>query len=120
MDKPKVMIIGSSQLVDKMKRHKEGLEKNGFEVRLPILDYTIKDNSFNGEYTDYEISWINRDNIKWADFVHILWDRRSIGTIFDFGMAFALGKNIRIIYLSDKTFEGIMKKYEKICQQDSH
>jgi hypothetical protein len=42
----------------------------------------------------------------------MIWNRRSVGAIFDFGMLFMAGKPFRIIYFEPKTFEGVMRKYE--------
>lgn len=63
------------------------------------------------EFDDYRICTYNRTIIEWADEVHIMWDQRSMGTIFDFGMAFALRKPIKIVYMEEKTFRGVMEKY---------
>ena len=49
--------------------------------------------------------------INWADIVYLIWDNRSSGTIFDFGMCFALNKPVRIEYIESKTFEKLMKQY---------
>ena len=102
----KVVIIGSTQYVEKIKEHKKKLERKGDTVRIPAFDD-------HKELDELGVCKYNRKLIKWADEVHVIWDRRSMGTIFDFGMAFALEKPIRIIYLEPKTFEGVMKKYEK-------
>lgn len=102
----KVTIIGSSQFIDKMVNHAEKLRRGGHEVRLPIFDSTP---GFN----ELELCKHNRELIEWADRVDIIWDRRSIGTIFDFGMAFAMRKKIKIVYFEPKTIEGVMRKYEK-------
>ena len=106
----KVVIIGSIQYVEKIKEHKKKLERKGGIVRIPAFDD-------HKELDELGVCKYNRELIKWADEVHIIWDRRSMGTIFDFGMAFALEKPIRIIYLEPKTFEGVMKKYEKEKQE---
>jgi len=102
----KVVIIGSTQYVEKIKEHKKKLEKEDNDIRIPAFDD-------HEELDELGVCKYNRELIKWADEVHIIWDRRSMGTIFDFGMAFALEKPIKIIYLEPKTFEGVMKKYEK-------
>ena len=57
----------------------------------------------------------NRGLIEMADEVHIIWDARSVGTVFDFGMAFALRKKVRIIYIERKTIAGVMYKYADSC-----
>ena len=55
----------------------------------------------------------NRDTIEWADKIYIIWDQRSVGTVFDFGMVFMARKPIKIYYLEPKTMTGVMKKYEE-------
>ena len=51
-----------------------------------------------------------------ADEVHVIWDGRSVGTVFDFGMAFALRKPIKIVYIEPKTITGVMKLYAAAFQ----
>ena len=101
----KITLIGSTQYKQKFLIHKKYLEKEKHQVRIPAFDDHKK-------LDELEVCKYNLKLIKWADEVHIIWDRRSTGTIFDFGMIFALRKPIKIIYLESKTFEGVMKKYE--------
>ena len=106
----KVFIIGTTAYLDKMKEYQKKLYKRGVNAKIPKFDHDRED--------ELAICEKNREGIEWADEVHIFWDQRSMGTIFDFGMAFALRKPIKIIYLEKKTFAGVMKKYEKICQKN--
>ena len=108
----KVTIIGSAQLIERMFLHEDKLlsTEGDVEVRMPIFDS-------DRQYSELEMIEQNRANIEWADEVHMLWDRRSTGTIFDFGMCFALRKPLKIVYLEEKTFEGIMKQYESQTEQ---
>lgn len=108
----KIAIIGSSQYMqEKMIPLKEKLEKEGHEVRVPALDRIP-------ELDEIGVCNYNLEIIKWSDIVYVLWDQRSIGTIFDFGMAFALRKPIKIEYLNPKTFTGLMKKYEQLMSRE--
>jgi len=100
----KVTIIGSTQYKDKFLDLKERLEKEGDEVRIPAFDD-------HEELDDLGVCLFNRDVIRWADKIYLIWDRRSTGTIFDFGMCFMAEKPLVIEYLEPKTFEGVMKKY---------
>ena len=100
----KIAIIGSTQYKDKFILHKTQLEELGHEVKIPAFD-DLK------ELDDLGVCLYNREVIEWANQVHIIWDQRSVGTIFDFGMAFALKKPIRLIYIEEKTFKGVMEKY---------
>ena len=102
----KIALIGSTQYRGRFLEHKVLMEKEGHEVRIPAFDDHVS-------MDEIEVCRYNLRMIKWADEVHIIWDQRSAGTIFDFGMTFALGKPIRIVYLEPKTFKGVMEKYEE-------
>jgi len=102
----KIAIIGSSQYKDRMLKHATELKRKDHAVKIPALDD-------KKGLDELGVCEYNRDMIMWADEVHIIWDRRSTGTIFDFGMCFALRKPIKIVYLEEKTFEGVMRKYEQ-------
>jgi len=102
----KIIIIGSTQYFDKIVEHQKKLEALGHIVLIPAFDD-------HKELDELGVCFHNRKKIKEADEVHVIWDQRSMGTIFDFGMAFALNKPIKIIYLEPKTFAGVMTKYEK-------
>ena len=106
MDKPlKIAIIGSTHYLEKFLMHKKSMEERGHTVRIPALDD-------HKELDDLGVCEYNRQMIRWADRVDIIWDQRSMGTLFDFGMAFMSEKPICIIYLEPKTFKGVMEKYE--------
>ena len=102
----KIVIIGSTQYEERIITWAEMERARGNEVKVPSFD-DIE------EFDELGICKYNRKLIKWADEVHIIWDQRSTGTIFDFGMCFALEKPIKLVYLEQKTFTGVMKKYEK-------
>ena len=103
----KIMIIGSTSYQDKFESHKKELEFQGHEVLIPAFDSHIG-------LDDLGVCIYNKNLMKECDEVHMIWDRRSTGTIFDFGMVFAMEKHFKIIYLEPKTFEGVMSKYEKL------
>lgn len=108
----KIAIIGSSQYQEKVRKKADELRSQGHDVRLPAYD----------DYKDFDeldcISY-NRALIEWADEVHIIWDNRSSGTIFDFGMCFALRKKVVVDYIESKTFEKAMKAYASFCRSES-
>lgn len=104
--KMKIVIIGSTQYRDKIIDHKNEMQELGFEVSIPAFD------DFE-DYNDLAVAEYNRAQIITADEIHLIWDGRSIGTIFDFGMVFALQKPLKIIYIEPKTIAGIMRKYEE-------
>lgn len=101
----KITIIGSTQYKSKFLSHKEYLSAQGHEVLIPAFDD-------HNNLDDLGVCEYNRKLIEQADEVHIIWDQRSLGTVFDFGMTFALRKPIKIIYMETKTFRGVMEKYE--------
>ena len=105
----KVAIIGSSQYQQKFLEHKEKLEKEGHEVRIPAFDS-------HPELDDLGVCKFNREAIRWADRVDIIWDQRSLGTVLDFGMTFMAEKPVVIIYMEKKTLRGVMEKYEAECR----
>lgn len=102
----KVTVIGSTQYREKILEHARYLKAQGHEVRVPAFDD-------HPELDELGVCEYNLEAIKWADEIHMIWDQRSPGVIFDFGMTFALGKPFRIVYLEPKTFTGVMKKYEQ-------
>ena len=101
----KIAVIGSTLYRDKMERLQLKYNNEGIECRLPRFD----------DHTGDELSICqhNRLMIEWADEIHVFWDQRSMGTVFDFGMAFALRKKIVIEYLEEKTIGNVMRKYEQ-------
>ena len=109
----KIFIIGSTSYKDKMVKHQTEQEKQGHVVVRPAFDDSagmlilgdvkIKD-------TELSISKFNRLGIEQCDEVHVIWDARSTGTIFDMGMAFALHKPVKLIYINDKTFVNLFRK----------
>ena len=101
----RVMIIGSTAYENtKIREHQVKLEKEGHEVLIPAFD-NLKD------ATVLDILTVNLNLMKLADEVHMIWDGRSDGTKFDFGMCFALGKPLRVIYINDKHLEDGMTEY---------
>ena len=101
----KITIIGSTSYKSKMETYAAELIAEGHEVCTPMFD------SQEG-FDELQICEWNRENIIWADRVDIFWDCRSMGTVFDFGLAFAYWKPIKVVYLEPKTMMGVMKKYE--------
>jgi len=109
----KVVIIGSTQYYDRIIKHKEKLESEGYDVLIPAFDD-------HPEFDELEVCEYNRGLIEKADEVHMIWDQRSMAAIFDFGMTFALRRKFKIIYLEPKTLIGVMKRYEKkraVCKR---
>lgn len=101
----KVLIIGSTQYRERMEEHVEVLRVQGTDVLIPAFDD-------HEEFDELGVCKYNRGLMEQADEVHIVWDQRSFGTIFDLGMAFALRKKIKVVFLEPKTFAGVMRKWE--------
>ena len=100
----KYTLIGSTQYALKMRIWvKENVDIND-QFRLPAFD--------SHDLNELEICKYNRANIEWADKVILFWDQRSFGTMFDFGICFALRKPIEIAYLESKTFVNLLRMYE--------
>jgi nucleoside 2-deoxyribosyltransferase len=111
----KIAIIGSTGYQEMMEDHRIALileatdtDVSEIEVKLPAFDYL--------PLNEVGIMAHNRALIEWADEVHIFWDNRSSGTVFDFGMCFALRKPIKIIYLNHKTFANATRQYAAECE----
>jgi len=105
----RITIIGTTSYQTKMCHHMELLKSYGHEVEMPAFDD-------HPELNEKGICEYNLEKIKWADEVHVFWDQRSMGTVFDFGMCFALGKPVHIAYMEPKTFRKVMEQYEDACK----
>ena len=97
----KIFCIGTTSYKHMMEAHALDMMDAGHEVRIPKLD--------DYELDELQICKRNVEDIKWADEVHVFWDQRSTGTVFDFGAAFALGKKIKLVFINQKTFLNVMR-----------
>ena len=105
----KILVIGSTSLLVKIQQHAAHLLSQGHEPLTPAFD------SDKGSVLD--ILTRNRARMEWADEVHLIYDGRSYGSIFDFGMCFALRKPLKIIYISPKNIVAGMIEYEESCEE---
>lgn len=80
--------------------------ENTHEIHWPPRDTNQEDT------TGRNICRQNRDAIASADEVWVWWEGKSEGRYFDLGMAFALGKPIRIVYGGEPPVPG--KCYERM------
>jgi hypothetical protein len=89
----------------------KGLEDEGYKVHWPPRDTDQVDD------TGLRICNDNADAIRKADVVHIIWDGKSQGGLFDLGVAFALKKKIIAISLPEategKSFQNMIRAWEK-------
>lgn len=85
------------------------LEAEGYDVHWPPRD-TNQDDP-----TGYNICLQNATAIYCADVVHVIWDGKSQGCLFDLGVAFALAKKIIPIELppatEGKSFQNMMRDW---------
>jgi len=102
----KVLIIGSTQYRERIDEYASTLKSQAHDVALPAFDD-------HPGFDELDICKYNRGLVEQADEVHIIWDQRSLFTIFDLGMAFALRKKIKVVYLESKQFAGVMRKWEE-------
>jgi len=84
----KIYVAHSLGLSDYVAEYVERLEKEGHEVYFPARD-TSQD-----AITEAVILLQNWEGIKWCDEVHVIWNGKSYGTIFDLGNAYAINKPI--------------------------
>lgn len=75
----------------------EKLEKEGHSIHFPIRD-TKQDDPIG-----LRICTDNKCAIEKADEVHVWWNEKSQGSLFDFGMAFMAGKRIVLANVSSVT-----------------
>ena len=102
----KILILGTTSYETKMTEHATKLINDGHAVRTPAFDH-------HPELDDLGVCEYNRGLIRWAEEIHVFWDQRSPGFVFDFGMLFYAQKPIKIIYLGPKTLTGVLTKYEQ-------
>ena len=85
------------------------LEDSGWTVHWPHRDTNQDDD------VGLDICNQNRVAIAAADMVFITWDGESTGSLFDLGMAFALGKPLSVISApvetSHKSFQNMMRAW---------
>ena len=86
--------LGENQ---KAREWREELERAGHKVHYPPKD-TKQETENNG----LDICTANYKAIKWADEIHVFYDARSQGIHFDCGIAFALGKVIKVISVEEE------------------
>lgn len=103
----RMLILGSTAYEAKIRELQGILESKGYEVRIPMFD-TIEG------ATEMDTAVYNRDLVKWCDEVHLVWDGRSLGTMFNLGMCFALEKPLVINYLEPKNFITFIRNYSSL------
>lgn len=92
------------------------LEESGFTVHWPPRDTDQNDE------IGLRICMDNANAIAAADVVHVIWDGKSQGCLFDLGVAFALKKKLEIVLIpalsEGKSFQNMMAAWA--CDELSH
>lgn len=87
------------------------LKRRGWRVYWPPRD-TNQDDP-----TGLQICRDNCEAIREADAVHVIWDGKSQGVLFDLGIAFALKKKILVIALPEvtegKSFQNMIRAWAR-------
>ena len=93
--------------IDRIVKH---LENSGWEVHWPYRDTEQVDPTGG-----LHICQDNMDAIGEADTVHVIWTGSSRGSMFDFGMAFSMGKRIVPLAMpslpNGKSLESVLWRY---------
>jgi hypothetical protein len=105
----KIYILGSTAYQIQIHKHARTLLSQGHEPIIPAFDSESK--------TVLQTLTRNRELMKMSDEVHLIYDGRSHGSIFDFGMCFAMRKPLKIIYISPKNIVGRMREYAEQCEK---
>lgn len=105
----KIYILGSTAYLVKIRQYAGVLLSQGDEPIMPAFD--------SEEKSVLQTLTRNRELMETADEVHLIYDGRSYGSIFDFGMCFAMRKPLKIIYISPKNIVEGMREYGKRCKE---
>lgn len=104
----KIFIIGSMQFRESIEAHRDRLISEGHDARMPDFG--------NGNRSALTICENNRAHIEWADMIYLVWNKFSLGTILDFGVAFGLRKPLKAyhIYQPSEPAQGF--SYDEIAE----
>lgn len=95
--------------------HYERLKTEGWDIYWPHI------HTDQNDPTGLRICRDNLLAIKRSGPVHIVWDGKSQGSLFDLGMAFALGKQIIPLELPDptegKSFQNMINEWARLGSQ---
>ena len=106
-NKKNFFIIHSKGLTDKACELAQSLRAEGHEVYVPGVQ-TKQDTD------ELTISVANREAMRRADEIRVIWDGTSHGVIFDLGMAFAMEKSIKLEYVIPKSMKGLMERLSEL------
>jgi hypothetical protein len=104
-----------------MQGYIDGLEAQGYKVYYPARDTKQID-----ETGGWNICTANKNGILDADEVHIFWDEKSTGSLFDLGMAFCAGKKLIVanpesIHIENtKSFHNLINYWNNLNETNSN
>ena len=99
----------SDEFKKQIEDYVEEMESRNHMIHYPPRDTDQKDE------TGIRICTDNKKAIEQADEIHIFYDGKSKGALFDLGMAFALKKPVRAIRIPDEQESG--KSFIKIINE---
>ena len=114
--RPKTFLICPVRGADQTETEKivKKLEEAGFEVYWPYRDTKQEDP------TGFQICVDNYAAIYNSNVVHVIWDGKSEGCLFDLGLAFACRKTIIPVSLPEETkgksFQNMIREWAKIMK----
>lgn len=93
------------------------IEADGYTVHWPPRDTNQNDS------TGLRICSDNARAIEMADVVHVIWDGKSQGCLFDLGVAFALRKRVIPVELPEategKSFQNMVRAWSASAQVEA-
>ncbi len=92
-----ILVVNSRSLIDRANKYTDEIKKKGSLVQIlgKIVKLRDSDKQFLAESN---ISNQKLEAVTASEEVHILWDGEELDTIFICGIAFALGKTIKMIH----------------------
>lgn len=101
-----VFIIHSMGMSNEAIEYAEKLEEEGHITFVPARDTEQYNTTRHGIISN------NLKGIEWADEIHMFWDLSSLGSIFDLGSAYALGKPVKIVKTKRYHWTKFIDEYE--------
>jgi len=92
-----ILIVNSRSFIDRANKHGEEMKKKGHLVQ--VLGKVIKLRGEDKQFLpESNINGQKLDAVEGTGEIHVFWDGEELDTVFVCGMAFALGKDVKVIY----------------------
>ena len=97
----------------KMEEYIQSVKEQGKTIYYPATDTNQND------HIGFRICSDNKNALLNSKEVHIFWDAKSTGSLFDLGMAFAINKELSVINFDEvestegKSFSNMIKEWHK-------